>query len=82
MAKGDQIFIGVRNEGERSAANGFVSGVVTARQNGRSVTSKIEKESGINWLVVQETTRGGTIVEEIKVQLIDVVLIKTTRREV
>ena len=76
MAKGDRIYIGIRD-----VQNGTVSGEVIARQNGRSVTSETVKDSGINWLVVQETTRGGTVIEEIKVQLSDVVLIKTTKRE-
>lgn len=76
MAKGDRIYIGIRD-----TQNGAVSGIVEARQNGRSVKSETVKENNINWLVVQEITRGGTIVEEIKVQLNDVILIKTSKGE-
>jgi len=76
MAKGDRIYVGIR-----SGSEGVVSGEVIAKQNGRSVTSTIEKDSGINWLVLQEVTRGGTLIEEIKVNLNDVVLTKTTKKE-
>lgn len=75
--KGDRIYVGIRNGSE-----GVVSGEVNATQNGRSVISTIEKDAGVMWLVLQEVTRGGTVVEEIKVQLSEVVLTKTTRKDI
>jgi len=76
MAKGDRISVGIRND-----LGPLTSHEIVAKQNGRSVTSTIENENKVNWLVLQEVTRGGTVIEEVKVQLNDVVLIKTTKKE-
>ena len=56
MSKGDRIMVAVRG----------VEGpfVTEATQNGREVSYDFEKESGLTWLTVRETTRGGTIVQE------------------
>jgi hypothetical protein len=56
MAKGDQIGIGIRG-----IDSPFIT---TARQNGRTVTYEFLKEGTINWIVVKELTRGGTVVNE------------------
>lgn len=76
MAKGDRISVGIRNDMGPLMVHDIV-----ARQNGRAVTSTIENENKVNWLVLQEVTRGGTVIEEVKVQLSDVVMIKTSKRE-
>ena len=56
MSKGDRIMVAVRG----------VEGpfVTEASQNGRTVSYEFVKDSGVNWLVVTEITRGGTIVQE------------------
>jgi hypothetical protein len=47
---------------------------IQATVSGRNVTAAVEKESGINWLVVAEVTRGGTVVHEARYQVADVVM--------
>jgi len=56
MAKGDQINIAIQG------VDGTFNTI--ARQNGRTVTYEFVKEGNINWLVVKELTRGGTVVAE------------------
>lgn len=72
MAKGDTIKV-VTKSGNLLE--------VKAAQNGRQVTKNIEKDSGFTWLVVQEVTRGGTVVNETKVALVDVMSVTTLARE-
>jgi hypothetical protein len=66
--KGDQINVMVRT-GDTT----FVRSS-SATVSGRVVSGAIEKESNINWLVVRESTRGGTVVHEAKYQLTDVIM--------
>jgi len=56
MSKGDYIAVGVRGLGDAFRTE--------ATQNGRSVTYSFETESKVQWLVVREITRGGTVVQE------------------
>lgn len=72
MAKGDQITIATRL-GDKVT--------VIARQNGRRVENSIEKEAGINWLIVREVTRGGTAVQTLKVAMDAVMSVMEERQE-
>lgn len=53
MAKGDTIRVILRD---------VVPETITARQNGRQLEMNTEKDSGISWTVIEEKTRGGTVV--------------------
>jgi len=64
VAKGDYVTVIPRTGPTRT---------IDAEQNGRRVTVFIETDSGIKWLVVAETTRGGTTVREARYQLGDVI---------
>lgn len=62
--KGDQIKVQVKDQVTE----------ITASVSGRTVEASTEKENGITWLVVKESTRGGTIVHEARFQMTDVVM--------
>lgn len=72
MAKGDSINVVTKTGSQIS---------VVAAQNGRKVIKSIEKESGFTWLVIQEVTRGGTVVNETQIALVDVTSVTTMSRE-
>lgn len=72
MAKGDTITVVTKTGSEI---------IVRAAQNGRVVRKSIEKESGISWLVIQEVTRGGTVINETQVSLADVMTVTKIARE-
>ena len=69
MAKGDTITID----------KAFT---VTASQAGRTVDLEWEKDGGINWAVVRERTRGGTLVREVKVAATSIISIEVSKKEV
>jgi hypothetical protein len=56
MSKGDYITVAIRGlEGPWKTE---------ASQNGRTVKHSFNTESGVKWLVIQEITRGGTVIQE------------------
>lgn len=77
MAKGDCIVVRVRTGG-----GGTFSGETVARQNGRIVDYSWEKDGGLQWLVVKELTRGGTLVCESRYAASEVVSLSVEKREV
>lgn len=72
MAKGDSIKVWMR---------GADTLEIVASQNGRIVEKEISTESGLKWLTIKETTRGGTVVREMTVALPDVVAVLKMARE-
>jgi hypothetical protein len=66
--KGDQITVMLRT------GDSTVTNTVSASKSGRTVSANVEKQANVNWLVVTEYTRGGTITHESKYQLTDVVM--------
>lgn len=69
MAKGDTIEV-VYKTGVGTAIQVF-----TARQNGRQLGTRFEKDTGVNWFVVEELTRGGTIVAICRFKVEEVVAV-------
>ena len=65
--KGDRITVTVRSDGRLLPTD------IEASAAGRTVTAETEKDSGINWLVVKESTRGGTLCREARFQITEVV---------
>jgi hypothetical protein len=65
--KGDSITVHIRN-GVGSSTT------IIATVSGRTVSASVEKDSGINWLVVTEATRGGTVIHEARFTMTDVVM--------
>ena len=59
MSKGDYISVTVRTGGA-----GLTQRTVTAEKSGRTVEYEMSKDAGLQWIVVTERTRGGTIVRE------------------
>lgn len=76
MAKGDNIEIHIRG-GE----HGVLAFSVEAAQNGRRVEYDWDKDGGLQWLVVKEVTRGGTVIEEQRFPVVEVVAMKVHRKE-
>jgi hypothetical protein len=72
MAKGDTIKVWMRDAETLE---------IVASQNGRTVEKEISKESGLNWLVIKEVTRGGTVIREMTVALSDVTAVLKMTRE-
>lgn len=72
MAKGDSIKVWMRDSETLE---------IVATQNGRTVEKAIEKDAGINWLLIREQTRGGTVIREMTVALPDVVAVLKMTRE-
>jgi len=76
MAKGDYITALVR-AGDTIAPYG-----VTASQNGRKVDYEIATADKIVWVVIQELTRGGTVVMEFRFRADEVVGVQKSAKEV
>lgn len=74
MSKGDQIAVVVRG------INGPMT--MTARQNGRTVEYTFETESKVNWIVVKELTRGGTVVAEHRYPADEVLMLAREAKEI
>ena len=76
MAKGDRIGVQIRTGG----GNTFM-GMIEAHQNGRVVDYSWEKDGGLQWLVVQEKTRGGTLIAESRFAATEVVSFHVEKKE-
>jgi len=76
MAKGDFI--------EVVAVIGNTTGSyrVTAEKQGRSVESEWGKEGNQQWYVIQERTRGGTVIQEQRCAVASIVAITIVKKEV
>jgi hypothetical protein len=70
MSKGDSATVGFKTGNEYKVQE------IVARQNGRKVTYEFVNESKYNWLVVQEQTRGGTVVDEARFKVDDVLYLR------
>lgn len=70
--KGDQVSVLLR------AGEALYPNSMTAVAAGRTVSVESEKDAGIMWLVVKESTRGGTLVREQRFQMTDVVMWEKT----
>lgn len=74
MSKGDQISV---------AARGIGDAVHTcAEQAGRTVDYEWEKDGNVQWLIVRERTRGGTIVRENRFPASEVLWLAVAKKEV
>jgi hypothetical protein len=77
MSQGDYVEVTYGHPG------GISSTTLTAEKQGRRVTQEWEKDGNINWLVIRELTRGGTVVREDRYSAATVIhvrqLIKETR---
>jgi hypothetical protein len=80
MAKSDKIEVHVRNS--NGGQFGFIPYSVEASQAGRKVAYEWEKDGGLQWLVIKEMTRGGTVVHETRVNAADVVLLRRNQKEI
>lgn len=76
MAKGDSVTVLVR------AGDTIVPYRLEASQNGRNVSFYIGTEDKIVWIVVRETTRGGTTVWEDRFRADEVVGLRRSAREI
>ena len=70
MAKGDKITVHVR------AGDALTNYSLEASQNGRTVEVAFERDGNVQWLVVSELTRGGTLVWEDRYKADEVVLVR------
>jgi hypothetical protein len=59
MAKGDIVIVHPKDRGSLT---------YTAEKGGRTLDVQIEKDGGIQWLVIQTRTRGGTVVSTARFQ--------------
>lgn len=73
MAKGDTIRLVVR---------GMDAITVSASQNGRNVEVEDRKIGSMTWLVVKETTRGGTTVREVRAPHTEVLGVDINKKEI
>lgn len=74
MSKGDQISV---------AARGIADPIHTAAQQaGRTVDYEWEKDGNVQWLVIREKTRGGTIVRENRFPATEVLWLAVMKKEV
>jgi hypothetical protein len=64
MAKGDTVRVHPK---DRASID------YTAQKGGRTLDVSIEKESGVQWLVIQTKTRGGTVVSTARFQTSELV---------
>lgn len=58
MALGDKITIVYKT------GVGTEAGSISATKEGRVVEWRLEKDTGLHWLIVEERTRGGTVIRE------------------
>jgi len=63
MAKGDSMTVHVDEGASVRPIH------VTARKSGRTAIYEIVNEAKVNWLVVSERTRGGTLIHEVRIPL-------------
>lgn len=73
MAKGDYITVQLRDGGGEKS--------IEARQNGRTVSYEWANDGKVQWLVVQELTRGGTTVYEGRFAASDVVAVYQQKKD-
>ena len=74
MAKGDSVEVRVRGDD--------ATHLLKAAQNGRKVNYTFEKDGNIVWLVVQEVTRGGTVIDEGRFPASEVTTIRRQAKEI
>lgn len=76
MAKEDNITVLVR------AGDTIIPYKLTASQNGRKVEYQVETSDKIVWILVRETTRGGTVVWEDRFRADEVVGIRKSAKAI
>lgn len=70
MSKGDTVKVGFLT------GNTFGVQEISARQNGRRVEYEFTTEAKYGWLHVVEVTRGGTVVDEARFKVDDVLYVR------